>query len=367
MRVLLLRLIICFVTLPIVATAGRSANQQAAEPFKVGFVMTGPAADLGWNYTHDQGRKFLEQSFNGKVQTTLVEKVPESAEVERVMEKMIAQGTKLIFATSYGYLEPALRVASRHPDIIIMQCQRSSPPSAKNVGAYFVDPNGPLYVAGVVAGRLTKTGKVGCVAAHPIAVVLTTFNAFALGVQSVNPKARIQIVWTGSWSDTPLEAEATKGLIDSGADVVFSEMSSAMTVVQTAAKAGIHSAGCCVDLKNESPKSWLTGQHFNWGPLYVKTVQSVMDHTWKPGDRYYGMKEGYSDLSSFGTDVPEKVKKEAMSVKKRIDDGDIVVFKGPLKDQDGRQRVKPGEILDIKALTNVNWIVQGVDGPIPHQ
>ena len=257
---LLTRLFLLILILPLASPIGNSANQQGDKALKVGFVLSGPAADLGWNYTHDQGRKFLEKAFNGKVQTVLAEKVPESAEVERVMEKMIAQGARVIFATSYGYLEPAVRVASRHPDVIIMQCQRECPPSTKNVGAYFVNPNDPLYVSGVVAGRVTKTNKIGCVAPHPVAVVLTTFNAFVLGVHSVNPKAKIQIVWTGSWYDPPIEAEATKGLIDSGADIVFSEMSSGLTIVQTAAKNGAHSSGCCVDLKDAAPKSWMANR-----------------------------------------------------------------------------------------------------------
>jgi basic membrane protein A len=351
----------------LVSGVGLCADQQATAPLKVGFVMTGAANDLGWNYTHELGRKFLETTLKGKVQTTLAEKVPESAEAERVMEKMIAQGTKLIFATAYGYLEPAERVAARHPDVTIMQCQRSCSKPQKNVGAYFVDPNDPLYVAGVVAGRTTKTGHIGCVAPHPVAIVLTTFNAFALGVHRVNPKAKIQIVWTGSWFDAPLEAEATKGSIDSGADVIFSEMSSALTIVQTAAKNGAHSAGCCVDLKNSAPKSWLTGQCFHWGPLYVKLVESVINHSWKPGDEYYGMKGGYSELSAFGDDVSPKVKLEALDIKRKIESGDIVVFRGPLKDQSGKERVKAGQVLTLKDLANVNWLVQGVDGAIPQK
>lgn len=367
MRSFLIGLLLCTLMLTMVATIGNCANQQVNEPLKVGFVLSGPAADMGWNYTHDQGRKFVEKSFGGKVQTFLAEKVPESAEVERVMEKMIAKGVRLVFATSYGFLEPALRVAARHPDVIIMQCQRTCTSSAKNVGAYIVNPNDPSYVAGVVAGRVTKTGKIGCVAPHPVAVVLTTFNSFALGVQSVNPKAKIQIVWTGSWFDPAMEAEATKGLIDGGADVILSEVSSGFTIVQTAARSGAHSSACCVDLRDVAPKSWLTGQCFDWGSLYVSVIKSVMNHSWKPGDTYYGMKGGYSKLSAFGTDVSEKVKREALSVKAKIDDGSLVVFKGPLKDQDGRERVKDGEVLDIKALANVNWIVRGVDGPIPRK
>ena len=358
---------LCFLILFSTTNFGLAANQQETAPLKVGLLLSGPVADLGWNSTHDQARKFLEKELQGKVQTTVAEKIPESAEAERVMEKMIAQGVRLIFAASYGYGEPVLRVAARHPEVIIMQCERDIPTSFKNVGSYFVDANGPLYITGVVAGRLTKSGKIGCIAAHPISVVLSTFNSFALGVQRVNPKARIQIVWTNCWNDPTIESEATKGLIDSGVDVVFSEMSSAMTIVQTAAKNGIHSAGCCLDLEHVAPKSWLTGQNFNWGPLYVKTAQAVINHTWKPGNNYYGMKEGYSQLSKFGTDVPESVKKEAMLVKQNIDSGKIIIFKGPLKDQNGRERVKAGTTLDTKALTEMNWIVEGVQGPMPKQ
>jgi basic membrane protein A len=367
MRVKPFYLPLAYVIVILLSTAGLGSNEQKTAPLKVGVLLSGPVADLGWNSTHDQARKFLEKELHGKVQTTVAEKIPDNAEAERVMEKMIAQGVRLIFATSYGYLEPVLRVAARHPEVIFMQCERSVPTTVKNVGSYFVDPNGPLYITGVVAGRLTKTGKIGCVAAHPIAVVLSTFNSFALGVQRANPKARIQIVWTSCWNDPTIESEATKGLIDSGVDVIFSEMSSAMTIVQTAAKNGVYSAGCCMDLEHVAPKSWLTGQNFNWGALYVKTAQSVIDHTWKPGNNYYGMKEGYSQLSKFGTVVPESVKNEAMLVKRNMESGKIVIFKGPLRDQNGLERVKPGELLDSKALTEMNWIVEGVQGPMPKQ
>ncbi len=335
------------------------------QPFKVGFIMTGPVADQGWNYAHDQGRKFLENALKDKVQTIVAENVPENSQTERVMEKMIAQGCKLIFATSYGYLEPALKVASRHPDVIIMQCLRPCPHSIKNFGSYLVNLFGPMYVTGVVAGRSTKSDKIGCVAAFPVNSVMVTLNAFVIGVHSVKPKAKVQVVWTNSWFDPPTEAEATKGLIEAGADVIFSEVSSAAAVVQTAEKNGARSAGCCLDCRNLAPKGWLTGQCFNWGPLYVRTAQSVMNHTWTPGDHIYGMKDGYSTLASFGSMVPDSVKKEALATAEKVQDGKVIIFKGPIKDTDGKVRIVAGKIPDENYLLQMDWAIAGVEGSIP--
>jgi basic membrane protein A len=331
---------------------------------KVGFIMVGPVKDLGWNYTHDQGRKYLESTLKNKVQTTMVENVPENAEVERVVEKMIAQGNKLIFATSYGYLEPVLRVAARHPEVIVMHCQRSAPPSAKNVGTYFANQFAPMYVAGIVAGHMTKTGKLGYVGGHPIPQILACVNAFTLGARKVNPKVRTKVVWTGSWDDAATEAEATKGLIEGGADVINSQLDSGLTVVKTAEKNGVYSVGSESDLSQYAPKGWLTGQIWNWGPLYVKIAQSVIDHTWKPGNQIYELKDGYSDLAPYGTAVPAGVRKEGNTIEKEIRDGKLVVFRGPLIDRDGKMRIKSGEVLDSKGVDSVDWVVEGVDGAL---
>jgi basic membrane protein A and related proteins len=334
-------------------------------PLKVGFIMVGPVADLGWNYAHDQGRKFLEGSLKGKVKTTFAENIPESGEVERVMEKMIAQGNRLIFATSYGYLEPGLRVAARHPEVIIMQCQRSTPPSAKNFGTYFANQYDPTYIVGVMAGRLTRTNKLGYVGGYPVPAVLSCLNAFTLGARSVNQKVKVQVVWINSWSDPPTEAEATKGLIESGVDVVASQLSSGVTTAQTAEKNGALSVGCNAELASLAPKGWISGNCWNWGPLYVKLAQEVMDHSWKPGDRMYSMKDGYVGLSSFGTVVSPKLRKEALTLKQQIENGKVIIFKGPLKDRDGKERVKAGDVADAKALREMNWVVDGVSGSLP--
>lgn len=339
------------------------------QPLKIGFIMVGPLNDWGWNYAHNQGRLFMQSNLNRQVETTAVENIPESSEVERVMEKMIRQGNKLIFSTSYGYLEPALRVAKRHPDVVIMEGGRANNiQPAANLGSYgteFVNHCGPMYVAGIVAGMMTKKNSLGYVAAHPVPPVLSTLNAFTLGARSVNPKVKVHVVWTNSWSDAPLEAEASKALIDSGVDVLAAHLDSPTTVVQTAEKHGIYSVGYHADEHHLAPKGWLTGEKWNWGPLYVQIVKSVLDHTWKNSDQ--STKEswqGYSDISSFGAAVPKNVQQNARDVLKKIETGQLQVFHGPLKDRDGKERLAAGKSADNKWFSEMNFVVPGVEGSL---
>ena len=343
------------------------ASANKTTPLKIGFITVGPANDWGYNYAHDQGRKFIEKSMPGQVDTTIVEKIPENAEVERVIEKMIANGTKLVFATSYGYLEPALRAAQRHPDVIFESTGRFIPPNIKNVGSYFAKQYQPMYISGVVAGRMTKTNNLGFIAAHPIPQTLQNINAFTLGARSVNEKVKVHIIWTNSWSDPPTEAEAAKGLIESGADVLTMHLDSPLTVVQTAEKLGAMTVGYHANLQQFAPKGWLTGQMWDWGPLYVKIAQSVRDGTWKPGNKRYDMRDGYTKLSPFGTAVPEKVRQEALALKKKIEQGQFVIFQGPLKDREGKEKVPAGKLPGTDLLENMNWLVPNIEGSLPNR
>ena len=199
-----------------------SANGSPKQPLKVGFLMGGPVNDYGWNQAHNDGRLYLEKSMNGKVQTIFAENVPENAEAGRIMEKMIAQGAKLIFLTTYGLLDPALQVASRHPDVIFMQINRFSSEKRKNVGVFFPYYYEPMYAAGIVAGRKTKHNKIGFIIGHAVPNVLTSVNAFTLGMHSVNTRAQVHLVCTNSWNDPVTEAEATRALVEGGADVIVS-------------------------------------------------------------------------------------------------------------------------------------------------
>lgn len=337
------------------------------KPLKVAFLTVGPVSDFGWNWAHDQGRIYLESKLRGQIETTLAERVPESAEVERVMEKMIAQGAKLIYATSYGYLEPALRVAARHPDVTIMHCGRPNPQPMKNVGSYapsFVKEFAPMYVAGTIVGKMTKKNAIGVVAAHPVPPILLSLNAFTLGARSVNPKVKVNVVWTNSWSDAPTEAEAAKGLIDRGADVLLSQVDSPITVVQTAEKNNVYVVATQADVHHLAPKEWLTGEHWEWGPLYVQITQSVLNHTWKPGNDSYGEKYHFGKLSTFGASVPKSLQQQATDLLHQFSEKKVSVFKGPMKDRDGKERIAAGRVASDEDLAKINWFVPGIEGSV---
>jgi basic membrane protein A and related proteins len=356
---LIICLIVCF-TQQNQITANSGATKQ---PLKVGFIMVESVHDWGWNWAHDQGRQYMEKELHGQVQTTFVENVPETAEVERVMEKMIAQGIKLIYATSYGYLEPVLRVAARHPDVIIMHCGRLNPHPMPNVGTYVDSYHNPVYAAGIVAGRVTKKNEIGYVTSHPVPVVIRMLDAFTLGAHSVNPKVKVHVVWTNSWNDPAMEAEAAKGLIDSGVDVLVNHSDSSITAVQVAEKNHIYSIHA--DIRHLAPKGWLTGPCWDWGPFYVKITKSVIDHTWKPGDRLLSLKDGVDRLSSFGPAVPSAVRKEALDILDKISQGKFVIFKGPIKDRTGKLVIPAGQVADNALLENMSWLVPGIYGNLP--
>ncbi len=334
-------------------------------PLKVGFIMVESVHDWGWNWAHEQGRQYMEKQLHGQVQTSVAENVPETAEAERVMEKMIAQGIKLIYATSYGYLEPALRVAARHPDVIIMYCGRLNPHPMPNVGTYVDSYHDPVYCAGIVAGRITKKNEIGYITSHPVPVVIRMLDAFTLGARSVNPKVKVHVVWTNSWNDPAMEAEAAKGLIDSGVDILVNHSDSSITAVQVAEKNHIYSVGFHADIQHLAPTGWLTGPRWEWGPFYVKTTKSVIDHTWKPGDRLLTLRDGVDKLSSFGPAVPLAVRKEALDSLEKIRQGKVTVFKGPMKDREGKIVIPEGKVADNAFLEQINWLVPGVFGNLP--
>ncbi|PWT94702.1 MAG: BMP family ABC transporter substrate-binding protein [Candidatus Melainabacteria bacterium] len=333
----------------------------AGGPLRVGFIMVGPVTDCGWNEAHHNGRLFVQAALGRRVETTEAENVPESAEAERVLEKMVSQGNKLIFATSYGYMEPVLRVAARHPDVVFMQVNR--PGGTKNVGTYFGSMHEGMYVTGVVAGRMTKTNKLGFVAGHPINQILQEINAYTLGARSVNPKVTVRVIWIGNWYDPPAESEAARALIDGGADVLAT-IGAYQPVLGTAEHSGVYSVGANGDQHKLLPKSWLTGGAWNWGPLYEKVTESVENHTWHSSSNFYGMKDDCIKLAPFGTAVPKKVQDEAVALAEKIKQGKLVVFKGPLRDRDGLVRLSTGQNVNTDWLGKMNWLVSGVEGTL---
>jgi basic membrane protein A len=235
----------------------------------------------------------------------------------------------------------------------------------KNIGTNFGLDGEGFYLAGVVAGRMTKNNKLGFVGSHPVPSTLWAINAYTLGVHSVNPKAKIKVVWTETWIDPVLEVEAVKGLIDTGIDTLAFDQSDSLPIVKAAESHGINVSGCYADVHQFAPKHWLTGPHLNWGPFYVKSCQSVLDHTWKNGVYICDMASGIVELAPFGPAVPEPVRKEVLGLKEKIRMGKLVVFAGPLKDSQGNLRLEAGKKPDIEWLSKMNFFVPGVDGSLP--
>jgi len=329
---------------------------------KVGFITVGSISDSGFNAAHEQGRLFLERTLGPAVKTTIVENIPESGEAERVMEKMVTDGNVLIFPTSYGYLDPALRVAKRHPEAVFMHCGGHK--TADNLGTYNAHIHEAVCVAGAVAGRMTKSNRLGFVAAHPIPPVHWSINAFTLGARSVNPHATVTVIYTNTWSDPAIEAEAAVTLIGLGADVLTMHQDSPKTVVQTAESRGVYSVGMHADAHEFAPRGWLTGAIWDWGPFYVDVVRSVKDKTWRPNDRHLGMKDGCVRLAAFGDAVPSDVRREAEQLVTRITAGDQIVFAGPIIDRQGNERLAQGRKPDAQWMGTMDWFVEGVEGPV---
>ncbi len=357
-----LLLVTCVLLLSKIAEA--TNNITPMNTLKVGFILSGPITDKGWNEAQNKGRLYLESKLGKEVSTSYFESVPESGQAERIAEKLIANGCKLIFATSYGYLDPVLRVAARHPDVTFMQVGRGLN-LTKNVGGYIDKPYQPMYVVGMVAGRMTKVNKIGFIAPHPIPPIIQIINAFELGARSVNPKARLKLVWTNTWADPLVESEATRGLIESGVDVLFCCQGNPLTIVKLAEDKHVFAASTFSDASNLAYKYWITGGVLDWGAFYVEVVKSVMNHSWKSEQINCDMASGVTGLSSFGPQVPVSVRKEAESVERKISAKNFVVFSGPVVDRDGKIRLEKGKLPDEDWLVNMNFFVPGVDGNLP--
>ena len=334
--------------------AGTSAL--AADPLKVGFVYVGPVGDFGWTHGHDVGRKAIEKEFGDKVATTFVENVPE-ADSERVIRQLAASGNKLIFTTSFGFMNPTIRVAKQFPDVMFEHATGYQ--TAKNVSAY----NARFYegrdVIGTIAGHMTKTGKFGYIASFPIPEVVMGINAFILAARRVRPDAEISVVWVNSWFDPGKEADAAKVLIDQGCDVITQHTDSAAPI-QTAGSRGVWCFGQASDMSTFAPEQHLTAILDVWGPYYVERTRAVLEGTWQTSSVWQGFKEGLVEMSPYNSVLPANVVEEAEKIRKGIIDGSHHSFTGPIKDQSGKERVPAGERMSDEALLTMDWYVEGV-------
>lgn len=326
---------------------------------KVGFVYVSPIGDAGWSYAHNQGRLAVE-AMEG-VTTSYVEAVPEGPDSERVMLNMARKGYDVVFATSFGYMDPMLKVAKQFPKVVFMHC--SGFKQATNMGNYFGRMYQPRYLSGMVAGAMTRSDILGYVAAFPIPEVIRGINAFALGAQAVNPKVQVRVVWTKTWYDPATEKEAAKSLLDVGADVIAQHQDSPGPQ-EAAQEKGVYSVGYNSDMSAFAPKAHMTAPVWNWGPFYTQTVEQARKGAWKSEATWYGMKEGIVDLAPFGAMVPDSVRKKVLAKKKEILTGSTDVFAGPIKDQKGTVRIPAGKIATDGEMLGMKYFVEGVIGTL---
>ncbi|CAA9307554.1 MAG: ABC transporter, substrate-binding protein (cluster 11, riboflavin/purine nucleoside/unknown) [uncultured Microvirga sp.] len=344
--------------LALTLAAGGAAAQQK---LKVGFIYVGPVGDHGWSYQHDVGRKAIEKELGDRVETTFVESVPE-ADSQRAIEQLARTGHGLIFTTSFGFMEPTLRVAQRFPNVKFEHATGIK--RAPNLATYAAKFHEGRYIIGQIAGKMTKTGTIGYVGAFPIPEVVAGINAYMLGAQSVNPNVKMKVVWVNSWFDPAKEADAAKALLDQGVDVLAQHTDSPAPL-QTAEARGKMGFGQATDMDRFAPKAQLTAIIDDWSGYYVSRVKAALDGTWKSGDVWGGLDSGMVVMAPY-KNVPDEVKKLAEETEAAIRTGKLHPFKCPVAKQDGSQvPCEGGAALSDPQILGMNFYVKGIDDKLP--
>ena len=347
------------------AAAPEAAAPAAAivvEPLKVSFAYVGPVGDGGWTYAHDRARAEVQAAFGDKIVTSYVENVPESADAERVIRDLASQGNKLIFGTTFGYMEPMLKIA---PDFADVKFEHATGyKSGPNMRTYDSRTYQGAYMAGIIAGAMTKTNTLGVVGSVPIPEVIRNINSFTMGAQSVNPAIKTNVVWVGEWFNPPKETEAAQSLINGGADVLMQNTDSS-AVLQTAEKNGKRAFGWDSDMTAYAPKAHLGSAVINWTPYYTKAVNDALNGTWATGSVWWGVKEGAIDMVNVAEDVPADIKAKINEVRAGFKDGSFAVWTGPIVDNTGKEQIAAGTTADDGFLGGVKFYVKGVQGQVP--
>jgi simple sugar transport system substrate-binding protein len=336
---------------------GRAAAQ---DPLGIGFIYVGPVEDFGWSYQHDVGRKAIEAELGDKVKTSYVESVKEGADAERVIAELASKGNRLILTTSFGYMNPTLKVAKRFPDVKFEHAtgyQRDV-----NVSTYNIRFYEGRYIQGVIAGKMSKSGIVGYIGSVPIPEVVMGMNAFILGMRSINPAARMKIVWVNAWYDPGKEGDSAKALIDQGADIIAQHTDSAAPL-QVCEQRGIVGFGQASDMARFAPKAQLTSSIDHWDPYYVARAKAVLDGSWQSQDTWGGLNTGMLKMAPYAN-MPEEVAAMAAQTEADISAGKLVIFKGPITNQAGAEAVAAGVALDDGAIAGMKWLADGIDGQI---
>ncbi len=347
----------------VVATGALALGMGAAqaEDVKVGFVYVGPIGDHGWSYRHDIGRQAIEKELGDAASTSYVESVPEGADAERVIRQMAQTGHNLIFTTSFGYMNPTEKVAKQFPNVKFEHATGYK--RADNLSTYAARFYQGRYVAGVIAGKMTKSNTIGYVGSFPIPEVVRGINAFMLGAWSVNPDVKVKIVWANTWYDPGKEGDAAKALIDQGADIMVQHTDSPAPL-QVAENRGVLGFGQASDMIKFAPKAQLTAIVDNWDKYYVERAKAVADGTWESIDTWGGIDSGMVEMAPY-TNMPDDVKALAEEVEAKISSGELHPFTGPIYDQAGELRIKEGEMAEDGMLLGMDWYIKGIDAELP--
>ena len=350
----------CFFS-PISSLAAEPSPPASKSPVKAAFVYVTPVFDAGWTHQHDQGRKAVEKALGNAVKTTVVDNVAEGADSERVVRDLAQQGHDVIFTTSFGYMEPTLKVAKEFPNV-----------KFESITGYKTDVNVSVanaryyegrYLAGVAAGRMTQSNVAGYVAGFPIPEVLQGLNAFALGMRSVNPKAQVKVIWLNTWFDPAKERDAAFALFNQSVDVItFHTASNAVMVA--AQERGKMAIAYHSDMRKVAPDAQLMAVTHEWGAYYTQRVSDVQKGQWRTGNVWGGLKEGMIRVGDFGPKLPAKVRDEIVKLQQDIAQSKRHPFQGPIADNEGKAIVAVGQKLSDVQILNMNYGVAGVIGKI---
>ncbi len=342
-----------------------SAATAQDDPLKVGFFYVGPVGDYGWSYEHNEGRLAVEEAFGDKVETTFVESVPEGADAERVMTQMALSGADIVFATSFGYMDSVIAVAEKFPDVKFEHATGyKMAANAANYSARFYEGRA---VMGHLAGRMTKTNKIGYIASFPIPEVIRGINASYIHAKKANPDVEINVIWLFTWFDPSKEADATRAMIDQGVDVILAHTDSTAPLA-TMRESGqdVLGFGQAADMAEYGPAPRISSIIDDWAPYYIDRVQAVMDGTWESAATWHGIKDGMVGIGAFSDVIPEDVRAEAQQMVEDIVSGAYHPFTGPLNKQDGSPWLADGEVADDGALAGLDFYVEGITGDIPN-
>jgi basic membrane protein A and related proteins len=341
------------------SSGSSSAPTASKKTIKAAWIYVGSTDDAGWTAAHDAGRKYVVAKLGSQVQTTYKETVPEGPQTKQVIEDLIRDGNKIIFATSFGYQDAMVAEAKKHPDVYFEQATGSK--TAENLAEYYGAGEDSIFLSGMAAGASSKKGVLGYVSPFPIPEVIRDVNAYTLGAQTTHPGAKVHIVWTNTWFDPSTESKAAQSLISAGADVLGQGQDSPATGA-VAKRASLKWTGYDSDQERFAPNAWLTGAVYNWGPYYLRRVKAALDGTWKSANYYGNIADGFTDIAPFGKSVSDATKQAVQAKRSALVAGKFYEFQGPIYDQSGKLRVPKGQKLALGDILGMNWFVKGVVG-----